>query len=77
MAPRLQLDTTKEWTGKTIHQFEGMKAYILGGAFMGDMVVMFAEAGFQRASSVKEADVVVFTGGADINPTLYNQKPHR
>jgi gamma-glutamyl-gamma-aminobutyrate hydrolase PuuD len=32
-----------------------------------------AEAGFSKADNVEDADVVVFIGGADINPSLYDQ----
>lgn len=56
--------------------FEGKKAYILGGAFFGDVVRLFAEAGFERADSVEEADVVVFSGGTDVNPALYGAQRH-
>lgn len=52
----------------------GWKAFVLDGAFYGSCVALMAEAGFQRAMSVQEADVVVFIGGEDINPSLYDQK---
>lgn len=57
--------------------FSGLKAFVLDGAFYGDCVILMAEAGFSRAQSIKEADVVVFIGGADINPEIYRQKPLR
>lgn len=59
----------------TMPSFVGMKAFVLPGAFYGDCVMLMAEAGFTRADSVEDADVVVFIGGADINPALYGQKP--
>lgn len=52
----------------------GWKAFVLPGAFYGDCVGLMAEAGFEKATTVEEADVVVFTGGSDINPELYGQK---
>lgn len=36
---------------------------------------MFAEAGFQHAKSLKEATLVVYGGGADVDPVLYGQYP--
>lgn len=37
---------------------------------------MFAQAACTRANSPDEADLVVFTGGADVNPALYGEEPH-
>lgn len=34
-------------------------------------------AGFQRAKTIEEADAVFFVGGADVNPMLYGEDPHR
>ena len=65
----------KMWGVKYMPQFKGKKAYVLGGAFFGSCVELMAEAGFERAGSVEEADVVVFIGGVDINPALYSQQP--
>lgn len=65
---------TLDWGIKEMSQFKGLKAFILDGAFYGDIVQMFAEAGFERANTVSDADVVVFAGGADINPALYGQE---
>lgn len=56
---------------------QNMKAFVLPGAFYGSCVALMAEAGFSRANTVEDADVVVFIGGEDINPELYNEKPHR
>jgi gamma-glutamyl-gamma-aminobutyrate hydrolase PuuD len=53
-----------------------MKAFVLPGAFYGSCVALMAEAGFQRATDVDEADVIVFIGGEDINPELYHEKKH-
>ena len=51
--------------------FHGAKAHVLPGAFYGSIVSLMAEAGFTRALTIDEADVVVFAGGSDINPALY------
>jgi gamma-glutamyl-gamma-aminobutyrate hydrolase PuuD len=68
--------TTKKWAGTQLPQFEGKKALILGGAFFGDVVRLFAEAGFERATTVEDADVVVFNGGVDVDPELYGASRH-
>lgn len=34
-------------------------------------------AGFVRAKSIEDADAVFFVGGADVNPLLYGEEPHR
>lgn len=67
----------KEYAIKSLPDFTGKKAYILGGAFFGDVVRYFAEAGFERATNVDDADVVVFNGGVDVDPNLYGQERHR
>lgn len=69
MSPRI-----KDWKIKNFPQFQGTKAYILPGAFYGSVVALFAEAGFERANSVEEAEVVVFIGGVDVDPRLYGQQ---
>lgn len=66
---------TKNWAVKALPSFRGRKSFVLPGAFYQDIVVLMAESGFEKASTVEEADVVVFTGGSDINPALYQQKP--
>lgn len=37
---------------------------------------MFARAKCYRAETPSQADVVVFTGGPDVDPALYGEKPH-
>lgn len=67
----------RKYTTKGMPDFSGMRALVLPGAFYGSCVSLMAEAGFQRATSYEDADVVVFIGGEDINPALYNEEPHR
>lgn len=38
---------------------------------------MFSRARCRKANTPQEADIVVFTGGPDVNPALYGEKPHR
>lgn len=64
----------KTWGMTDMPDFKGRKALILGGAFFGSVVSLMAECGFERAETVDEADLIVFVGGADINPELYGQK---
>lgn len=68
---------TKNYTNREMPECKGMKAFVLPGAFYGSCVALMAEAGFERANTVEEADVVVFIGGEDINPKLYGEKAHR
>ncbi len=43
---------------------------------LGDEYYLFRSKGFKVVEKVDNADIVVFTGGADINPALYGEKPH-
>lgn len=65
---------TKDWAARSFPRPAGSKAFVLPGAFYGQCVLLMAEAGFSKASSIEDADVVVFIGGEDINPSLYDQK---
>lgn len=38
---------------------------------------MFHSMGWEVTSKIDEADLVQFTGGADVSPMLYNQMPHK
>lgn len=37
---------------------------------------MFARSRCHRSKTIKDADLVVFTGGADVSPELYGEEPH-
>jgi hypothetical protein len=55
------------------------KLYIAGGpnVFAFDAVKsIFERAGYQLTMKMKEADLVCFNGGADINPGLYGETKH-
>jgi len=42
-----------------------------------DTAGMFRKYGWQETKSYDDADLVLFTGGADIGPELYGEKEHR
>lgn len=63
------------WGCEAFPDFSGKKVFILDGAMYGASVKMFVEAGFKKAETVAEADLVCFLGGADVTPSLYNQNP--
>ncbi len=66
---------SKKWAIKSLPKFNGLKALVLPGAFYASAVQLMAEAGFAKAGTVKEADVIVFMGGADVDPKTYGDKP--
>lgn len=68
---------TTDYRSTEMPDFEGKKAFVLGGAFSGAIRGLMLEAGFEPARSLIDADVVVFSGGEDVNPALYGEKPHR
>lgn len=51
------------------------KFFIVGGSRYGEPRVL-ANYGYEQVHVMADADFVVFTGGADINPALYGEKPH-
>jgi GMP synthase-like glutamine amidotransferase len=66
-----------DWAITVLPQFPEKRALVLPGAFYGNVVSLFAEAGFAKASSVSDADVIVFTGGCDISPHLYGESRNK
>lgn len=50
-----------------------MQVYVVGGGL--SYIQMFYKHGCIGAKSVDEADVVVFTGGEDVSPSLYGEAP--
>ena len=47
------------------------KVYVVGGGFAYER--MFKQAGFELSASMQEADLLCFTGGADVSPELYGE----
>lgn len=69
----------RPWQNKKLPKFSNadgtpMKVLVLDGAFYGSCVTLMAEAGFVKAKTIEDSDVVVFVGGSDINPDLYGDK---
>ena len=62
------------YTNRRLPDVKGRKAYVLGGAMYGACVSLMASAGYKAAKSVEEADIVVFVGGADVDPSLYGEE---
>ncbi len=48
--------------------------FIVGGNI--DYEVMFQRRGWDVVSDMDGADLVQFTGGADVSPSFYNKRPH-
>lgn len=46
--------------------------YVVGGGYAYER--MFKQAGFELSASMQEADLLCFTGGADVSPELYGEK---
>lgn len=52
------------------------KVYIVGGNGQG-YGRMFISAGWELVSDIREADMVQFTGGEDVTPSLYGEAKHQ
>lgn len=50
------------------------KVFIVGGD-LGVMRLFLHQGGFEGAITLDEADIVVFTGGADVHPSMYGEEP--
>ena len=53
---------------------ESKNVYIIGGS--GAYTKMFQMYGWNVVDSLTEADLVLFTGGEDVTPSLYGEKKH-
>ena len=52
------------------------KVFIVGTSFFHQFHSMYTKRGYTIVDSIDEADIVQFTGGADISPKFYNQHEH-
>lgn len=49
-----------------------LRVLVVGGGFQ--YIKMFADAGFKGATGVEDADIICFTGGEDVDPSLYGEE---
>lgn len=62
---------------KLVYPSLWMEVFIVGDAMeQRAFAEMFIRASCTRAVSIEKADLVVFTGGEDVNPALYGEEPH-
>ena len=52
------------------------KVFIVGGG-QGGYSVMFKELGYHEITDITKANLVCFTGGADVSPNIYGDSEHR
>ena len=64
-------------TDKTEYPQLNLRVAIIGNCFRAGAIRMFSQAGCTMAKTVEESDLVVFLGGEDIDPSLYDEKPHK
>lgn len=64
-----------QYTNKELPKMGGFTCTVLAGAFHRDVETMFTASGFTLEDDFTKADLVVFTGGSDVHPSLYGEKP--
>lgn len=69
------MSKTMTWGMTCLPAFKDLKVFVLPGPGYAQIVSLFCQAGAKRAPSVQEAGLVVFLGGSDVNPKLYNENP--
>jgi gamma-glutamyl-gamma-aminobutyrate hydrolase PuuD len=77
MPPTTKAQEPRKWERIDLPDFNGRKVFVTNGAFYSQIISLMASCGMERASTVKDADIVVFSGGADVNPALYGQESLR
>ena len=60
-------------TDATMREVYDLRVLVVGGGFQ--YLKMFFDAGFKGATSVEDADIICFTGGEDVDPRFYAEKP--
>ncbi len=53
------------------------KVFVVGKNFLHYFKEMYEKRGYTLVKNMEDADIVQFTGGADIDPKFYNQHDHR
>ena len=66
-------EITKREHEAVMREVYDLRVFVVGGGFQ--YVKMFFDAGFRGAKNVQDAHIVCFTGGEDVNPELYGEKP--
>jgi GMP synthase-like glutamine amidotransferase len=51
----------------------GRKFHVTAGAFTGSIIDMFTKAGMKYVPEPTDADLMVFSGGADVDPAIYDE----
>lgn len=64
--------STKE-VDRSLRERYDLRVFIIGGGHQ--YIKMFLDAGLKGARSVEDADIVCFTGGEDVDPSFYGEKP--
>jgi gamma-glutamyl-gamma-aminobutyrate hydrolase PuuD len=67
--------TNREHSIDDVYPKLGYKVFIVGSCFLSGIVEMFAKANCTKAKSIEEADLLCFSGGEDVDPSLYGEKP--
>ena len=52
----------------------GPRVFVCFGGQFGLITMMLAEIGFRKATSIEDANLIVFGGGADVSPDFYGQE---
>lgn len=60
-------------TEATAREACDLRVLVVGGGFQ--YLKMFYDAGFKGAESVRDANIVCFTGGEDVDPAMYGEVP--
>lgn len=61
---------------RTAYPQLNLKVFMVGSCFVTGAIGMFAKAGCTAAKDLGDADLVVFLGGEDVDPSLYGENKH-
>jgi len=59
--------------GTTLAKKNAFRVYVVGGGY--DYIRMLFKLGYRGAAGLGDADIVMFTGGEDVTPSLYGERP--
>lgn len=66
-------DEKKLMAEAQLREIYDLRVFVVGGGFQYSK--MFFDAGMKGARNVEDADIVCFTGGEDVDPKYYGEKP--